>query len=108
MASSGKASINSCARCFCTRAGLSNDEVYQLVAPRRTLNRREAEQQALSPEEADRAVRVACIVARAQQIFSAKPGLRAGVAAARADSSPQQRRGRVRELIDSIERQKAA
>jgi putative toxin-antitoxin system antitoxin component (TIGR02293 family) len=56
-----------------TRAGLSNDEVYQLIAPRRTLNRREAEQQALSSEEADRAVRVARIVARAQQVFSAKP-----------------------------------
>src|ERR1700685_318822 len=56
-----------------TRAGLSDEEIYQLIAPRRTLNRREAEQQALSGDEADRAVRVARIVARAQQIFSGKP-----------------------------------
>jgi putative toxin-antitoxin system antitoxin component (TIGR02293 family) len=56
-----------------TRAGLSNEEIYQLIAPRRTLTRREAERQSLSPDEADRAVRVARIVAHAQQVFSAKP-----------------------------------
>ena len=53
--------------------GLSAEEVYQLISPRRTLNRREALHQRLSAEEADRAVRVARIAARAQQVFSAKP-----------------------------------
>jgi putative toxin-antitoxin system antitoxin component (TIGR02293 family) len=55
------------------RAGLTDEEVYQLVAPRRTLRRREAERQALSADEADRAVRVARVAARAQQIFGANP-----------------------------------
>lgn len=56
-----------------TRIGLTDEEVYQLIAPRRTLNRREAEHQPLSPDEADRVVRVARIAARARQVFSAKP-----------------------------------
>ena len=56
-----------------TRVGLSDEEIYQLIAPRRTLNRREAERQALSRDEADRVVRVARIAARAQRVFSAKP-----------------------------------
>ena len=56
-----------------TRVGLSDEEIYQLIAPRRTLNRREAEHQALSRDEADRAVRVARIAARAHRVFSAKP-----------------------------------
>jgi putative toxin-antitoxin system antitoxin component (TIGR02293 family) len=56
-----------------TRVGLSDEEIYQLIAPRRTLNRREAEHQALSRDEADRVVRVARIAARAQRVFSAKP-----------------------------------
>jgi len=56
-----------------TRAGFSDEEIYQLIAPRRTLHRREAEQQVLSRDEADRVVRVARIAARAQRVFSAKP-----------------------------------
>jgi putative toxin-antitoxin system antitoxin component (TIGR02293 family) len=56
-----------------TRTGLTDEEIYQLIAPRRTLNRREAERQVLSRDEADRAVRVARIAARAQHVFSAKP-----------------------------------
>jgi putative toxin-antitoxin system antitoxin component (TIGR02293 family) len=56
-----------------TRAGLSNEEIYHLIAPRRTLTRREAERQNLSADEADRAVRVARTVAHARQVFSAKP-----------------------------------
>ncbi len=55
------------------RAGLSDDEVYQLIASRRTLNRRKLERQRLSAAEADRAVRVARVTARAQQVFSARP-----------------------------------
>src|ERR1700688_332698 len=37
-----------------TRAGLSDEEIYQLIAPRRTLNRREAERQVLSRDGASR------------------------------------------------------
>ena len=55
------------------RVGLTDEEVYELIAPRRTLNRREAEGQPLSSEEADRAVRIARIAARAQHVFAGKP-----------------------------------
>lgn len=55
------------------RMGLSDEEIYQLVAPRRTLSRREIEGQALSVEEADRVVRIARVAARAQQVFGARP-----------------------------------
>jgi putative toxin-antitoxin system antitoxin component (TIGR02293 family) len=56
-----------------TRLGLTDEEIYQLVAPRRTLTRREAEGQPLTAEEADRVVRVARVAARAQQVFGARP-----------------------------------
>lgn len=55
------------------RLGLTDEEIYQLVAPRRTLTRREVEGQPLSAEEADRAVRIARVAARAQQVFGARP-----------------------------------
>lgn len=55
------------------RANLTDAESYQLIAPRRTLNRREASGQLLSSEEADKAVRVARVTARAQRIFAGKP-----------------------------------
>ena len=55
------------------RVGLTDAEIYRLIAPRRTLERRESEGQSLSAEEADRAVRVARVAALAQQVFSAKP-----------------------------------
>jgi len=51
------------------RGGLSTDEVYRLVVPRRTLAHRIAGHQALSREESDRAVRVARIAALAEQVF---------------------------------------
>ena len=56
-----------------TRAGLTDAETFELIAPRRTLNRREATGQLLSREEADKAVRVARVSARAQQVFGGKP-----------------------------------
>jgi putative toxin-antitoxin system antitoxin component (TIGR02293 family) len=56
-----------------TRAGLTDEETYRLIAPRRTLNRREALRQSLSRDEADKAIRIARVTARAQQVFSAKP-----------------------------------
>ena len=55
------------------RVGLTDEETFQLIAPRRTLSRREASGQLLSREEADKAVRIARISARAQQVFSGKP-----------------------------------
>jgi putative toxin-antitoxin system antitoxin component (TIGR02293 family) len=56
-----------------TRAGLTDEETYTLIAPRRTLSRREALRQSLSRDEADKAIRIARVTARAQQVFSAKP-----------------------------------
>jgi putative toxin-antitoxin system antitoxin component (TIGR02293 family) len=55
------------------RANLTDQETYQLIAPRRTLSRREAAGQVLSSEEADKAVRVARVTARAQQAFAGQP-----------------------------------
>jgi len=56
-----------------TRVGLTDAETFELIAPRRTLHRREALGQPLSSEEADKTVRVARITARAQQVFGGKP-----------------------------------
>jgi putative toxin-antitoxin system antitoxin component (TIGR02293 family) len=53
-----------------SRVGLSDEETYSLIAPRRTLNRRESLRQALSREESDRAVRIARVTARARQVFA--------------------------------------
>src|SRR5689334_14185510 len=51
------------------RGGLSDAEAYQLIVPRRTLAHRIAKHQPLSKEESDKAVRVARITARAEQVF---------------------------------------
>jgi putative toxin-antitoxin system antitoxin component (TIGR02293 family) len=56
------------------RANLSDEETYQLIAPRRTLNRRGASGLLLSSKEADKAVRVARVTARALQVFAGQPG----------------------------------
>jgi putative toxin-antitoxin system antitoxin component (TIGR02293 family) len=55
------------------RANLTDAETYQLIAPRRTLNRREASGQLQSSEEADKTVRVARVTARAQHVFAGQP-----------------------------------
>jgi putative toxin-antitoxin system antitoxin component (TIGR02293 family) len=55
------------------RAALSDAETFQLIAPRRTLSRREASGQTLTPEEADKTVRVARVTARARQVFAGQP-----------------------------------
>lgn len=60
-------------RALRARLGLSDEEIYQLVAPRRTLTRRETEGQPLTAEEADRVVRIARVAARALQVFGARP-----------------------------------
>jgi putative toxin-antitoxin system antitoxin component (TIGR02293 family) len=49
--------------------GVTDDEVYALVVPRRTLTHRRARREALSREESDRAVRVARIAALAEHVF---------------------------------------
>jgi putative toxin-antitoxin system antitoxin component (TIGR02293 family) len=51
------------------RGGLLDAEVYQLIVPRRTLAHRIAKHQPLSQEESDKAVRVARITAKAEQVF---------------------------------------
>ena len=56
-----------------TFAGLTDKETYSLIAPRRTLKRRETLRQALSRKEADKAVRIARVTARAQQVFTGSP-----------------------------------
>jgi putative toxin-antitoxin system antitoxin component (TIGR02293 family) len=51
------------------RSGVTDDEVYTLVVPRRTLTHRRARQEALSRDESDRAVRLARTTALAEQVF---------------------------------------
>ena len=56
-----------------SRAPLSDAETFDLIAPRRTLSRRETAGQTLTPEEADKTVRIARVTAHAQQVFAAQP-----------------------------------
>ena len=51
------------------QAGLTDDEIFSLIVPRRTLTHRRARHEALSREESDRAVRVARIAALGEQVF---------------------------------------
>ena len=51
------------------RSGLTDDEVYSLIVPRRTLSHRRARHEALSREESDRAVRIARIAALGEHVF---------------------------------------
>lgn len=51
------------------RTGLTDDEIYSLIVPRRTLTHRRARREALSLEESDRAVRLARIAALAEHVF---------------------------------------
>jgi putative toxin-antitoxin system antitoxin component (TIGR02293 family) len=52
--------------------GINDDEIYQLVIPRRTLTHRIARKQRLTQGESDRAVRVARAVALADEVFGAE------------------------------------
>ena len=52
-----------------TRHGVSSDEIYSLIVPRRTLAHRQNRQEPLTHEESDRAVRIARIVSLAEQVF---------------------------------------
>ena len=51
------------------RYGLTDDEIYGLVLPRRTLAHRRARREALSREESDRVVRLARIAALGEHVF---------------------------------------
>jgi putative toxin-antitoxin system antitoxin component (TIGR02293 family) len=51
------------------RAGLTDDEIYALILPRRTLTHRRARRERLSPDESDRAVRLTRIAALAELVF---------------------------------------
>lgn len=52
--------------------GLTEEEVYALVIPRRTLSHRKTKRERLTREESDRAVRVARILALAEDVFGAR------------------------------------
>jgi len=51
------------------RHGLSDDEIYGLILPRRTLAHRRARRETLSREESDRVVRLARIAALSEHVF---------------------------------------
>lgn len=54
------------------QSGVTDEEVYALVVPRRTLTHRRARREALSRDESDRAVRLARTAALAEHVFGDK------------------------------------
>jgi len=50
-------------------AGLTDDELYALVLPRRTLTHRRARREPLTRDESDRVVRVARVLALSHEVF---------------------------------------
>lgn len=52
--------------------GFSNEEIYKIVAPRRTLARRREKNERLSVVETDRVLRLRRIVAEAERVFGNK------------------------------------
>lgn len=50
-------------------SGVTDEEVYSLIVPRRTLTHRRARREALSRDESDRVVRVARVIALCQEVF---------------------------------------
>ncbi len=54
------------------KAGLTENEIYSLIIPRRTLSHRKAKRDPLTREESDRAVRVGRVLALAEGVFGAK------------------------------------
>ena len=51
------------------RSGLTDEEIFSLIVPRRTLTHRRARREALSLEESDRVVRIARITALCETVF---------------------------------------
>lgn len=54
------------------KGGLTEEEIYSLIIPRRTLSHRKAKRDPLTREESDRAVRVGRILALAEGVFGDK------------------------------------
>lgn len=54
------------------KAGLTEEEIYSLIIPRRTLSHRKTKRDRLTREESDRAVRVGRILALAEGAFGDK------------------------------------
>lgn len=52
--------------------GFSSDELYRIVAPRRTLARRQEHGETLSASESDRALRLERIAAQAERVFGSR------------------------------------
>jgi putative toxin-antitoxin system antitoxin component (TIGR02293 family) len=52
--------------------GLTKDEFYHAVIPARTLKHRKARSESLSIDESDKALRVARLLARAEEVFSGR------------------------------------
>jgi putative toxin-antitoxin system antitoxin component (TIGR02293 family) len=49
--------------------GMSAEEIYDFIVPRRTLTHRKTRKQLLSHEESDRALRMARIISQAEEVF---------------------------------------
>jgi putative toxin-antitoxin system antitoxin component (TIGR02293 family) len=49
--------------------GMSDEEIYRLIIPRRTLVHRKTRHESLTHDESDRAVRIARITALAEEVF---------------------------------------
>jgi putative toxin-antitoxin system antitoxin component (TIGR02293 family) len=49
--------------------GMSDEEIYSFIVPRRTLAHRKTRHEALSHDESDRAVRIARITSLAEEVF---------------------------------------
>lgn len=51
------------------KTGISDEEIYSLILPRRTLAHRKSRLESLTHEESDRAVRIARIASLAEEVF---------------------------------------
>lgn len=51
------------------QSGVTDEEIYSLVLPRRTLTHRRTRGEALSREESDRVVRIARVLALSEEVF---------------------------------------
>jgi putative toxin-antitoxin system antitoxin component (TIGR02293 family) len=49
--------------------GISDEEIYAFILPRRTLVHRRSRKESLTPDESDRAVRIARITSLAEEVF---------------------------------------
>jgi len=54
------------------KGGLTEDEIYSLIIPRRTLSHRKTKREPLTREESDRAVRVGRVLVLAEGVFGEK------------------------------------